>query len=136
MILAANSALPSSIDKIALINKCKAQGLTIGTKVIRVRHITEFMLTQTHLVGTVHQFTLTMVPGYTEYRPIIVRFELGATNYSDMPFNPEELETLENAHKQVAFKKAQDAKLEERVISDIMQQSSGVIPFRLPQRYN
>lgn len=134
--------LPPAQDRYKIIRESRAQGIDIGAKVIRVYHIKEAYIDCADMIGTVQSFLFTMYPGQTQYLPILVRFPVGASGYQDLPFALEEIETLENAKEQLKIKSREKAiiSLQEGVISDLLKERNGVVPFRtnvihLPTQY-
>jgi hypothetical protein len=97
-----HGVLPPGRERFRMINAAKAEGLDIGVSVIRVRHINQYMINESHLIGIIDKFTMHMYPGETVYRPIVVRFPTMGTAYQDFPFVAAELEVWSKAKEQLA----------------------------------
>ncbi len=133
-----STLLPSAQDRFKMIRACKAAGIDVGVKVIRVNNINKYYVENPTFIGEVTGFLMSMYPGHTEYRPILVRFTVAVSGWQDMPFLLRELETLENAKNQVEETSNTPRiiqSLQDGVIQDLMRQRSGVLPFRNPNTF-
>ena len=134
--------MPDPKDRYTMIQAARLAGVNVGARVIRVNHIKKELINNRFMIGVVQKFLWHMMPGYTRFLPILVRFNIGNQGYQDLPFELRELETLENAKKQLEIRdkiitnlQEDTTDLRQAVISDLLKERSGVIPFRDPKTF-
>ena len=125
-----DTRLPPAKIRYKMIKYAQEQGMTIGTEVIRVIHITPAYLSNPRMIGRISRFIFHIFPGVREYKPILVRFTNSDGSHQEFAFSYSELETVENAKKQLKLFSATTKSLEEAVLEDVLKERNGVIPFR------
>ena len=124
--------VPTAKERYRLIREAQSHGIEIGSKVIRVNAISRTCIDNPRFIGTVTRFLFSMWPGSLTYRPLCVRFENQDGSFQEFPFHFAEIETVENARKQIELFTKTTTSMEERILEDIGKERNGVVPFRNP----
>ena len=126
--------LPIPLERYKIIQACKDAGIDVGVEVIRAQHVSRAFVSNPRMIGTVQRFTFQLFQGQSRYMPIIVRFETSGGYVQDFPMCLDEIETVENARKQLGMievttpMKRQET-IGEEIIKDILRERHGVLPF-------